>query len=192
MKNNIQENTTKMIEGKKVNLRTVRKSDLETLFSLESSVKDKGDFDGLNSPSIVDWEKDYEKDGMWSEKKGIMLVTDKSNKIIGLLEYHKANYYTGLEAGYIIYRKNDRGKGYMSEAFKIFTSFIFGCKNIPRIYLHIVPENIASIKLAEKVGYKREGVMRDAVYIRGRHHDFAFYSMLKEECPSFEDVIALL
>ncbi len=181
-----------MIEGKKVKLRTVRKEDLETLYKLGSSVKDKGNYDGLNFPTVVDWEKDYEKEGIWSDKKGIMLVTDKSDKIIGLIEYHKANYYTGLEAGYIIYKKGDRGKGYLSEAFKIFTSFLFGIKNIPRLYLHIVPDNIPSIKLAEKTGYKKEGVMRNAVFIRGRYHDFAFYSILREECPAFEDVMKMI
>ncbi len=41
--------------------------------------------------------------------------------------------------------------------------------------------NIASCKLAEKCGFKREGVLRNAYFYRGSICNWVVYSLLKDE-----------
>jgi RimJ/RimL family protein N-acetyltransferase len=45
----------------------------------------------------------------------------------------------------------------------------------------IDPRNEASIKLAEGLGFKREGLLREDQYFRGRFQDDVVYSILSKE-----------
>ena len=49
------------------------------------------------------------------------------------------------------------------------------------------------VPVAEKCGYRLEGVAREAWYHRGRHLDMAVYSLLRQEFPTtLPEVIARL
>jgi len=42
-------------------------------------------------------------------------------------------------------------------------------------------ENAASIKVLDKLGFMREGIMREYGYWKGQYHDLYLYSLLKRE-----------
>lgn len=47
--------------------------------------------------------------------------------------------------------------------------------------------NAASIKVCERVGFKREGLKRQAVYKNGEYHDMIYYGCLRSD---YEALIA--
>ena len=49
------------------------------------------------------------------------------------------------------------------------------------IYSHILEYNIASQRLHEKIGFKKEGVLRERVYKNGKYHNLIVWSILKGE-----------
>jgi RimJ/RimL family protein N-acetyltransferase len=71
----------------------------------------------------------------------------------------------GYEIGYILHDEGDRGKGYASEAVRLFSDYLFeqrpGCH---RLQLIIETWNAASARLAEACGYASEGTLRKAGY----------------------------
>jgi len=81
----------------------------------------------------------------------------------------------------IKYSKKNRGKGYATEAVKIFVNHLFESKQINRIEIRIAVGNKASEKIAQKNSFIHEGINRQAAYSRDKHHDMYIYSMLRSE-----------
>ena len=171
-----------MIEGKKINIRIFREADLEDYLHFANKVADVGEFWPVTMFSEMMIRKMFLEDGLWGENGGKLLITDKNNKMIGNLNlYRGIRYVDGFEIGYRVFRPEDRGKGYTTEAIRLFTPYMFRLKPINRLQICCVPGNIGSIKAAEKCGYQYEGTMRQATYIKGKFHDVNMYSMLRED-----------
>lgn len=92
------------------------------------------------------------------------------------LELDKAE----AEAGYVV-SESARGRGVASAALNQITRWGMGTLGLQRIYLHIDPENVGSLKVAEKCGYVREGVLRSVYFKEGRRVDSAVYSLLPRD-----------
>lgn len=179
-----------MIVGKNINLRLVKESDLDELFGINSNLSERGDYDAFNLPCEVAFKNRFKENGMWSEDFGSLLITDKAGKLLGDIAYFKGlKYCEGYEIGYRIFRKEDRGRGYMSEALKLFSAYMFSIKPIVRLQVNCFSENSGSRRTAEKCGYKYEGTMRKAVFARGKYYDLDLLSLMREECPEFLEVM---
>jgi RimJ/RimL family protein N-acetyltransferase len=84
------------------------------------------------------------------------------------------------EAGYIV-APSARGRGVAVRALSLLTAWAFEELGLERIELRITPENAASIKVAERAGYLREGVLRSVHFKQGRRTDLAVYSRLSDD-----------
>jgi len=181
-----------MIKGKLVNLRLIMQQDLEEIFTLTSDLSQRGEYWHLNLQSEVAFKKRYADTGLWSDDFGTMLIIDKNNRLVGDITYFKGLWYMpGYEVGYQIYRDEDRGKGYSTEALRIFTAYIFEAKQVNRLEIEVSVGNIASRKVAEKCGFKYEGLKRQAVYNKGKYNDIELFSLIREECHSLRDVLSI-
>lgn len=73
------------------------------------------------------------------------------------------------------------GAGYATDAIKLLTDYCFNERSMNRIWGVILESNMGSQKVAEKVGYKKEGILRASVYKKGKFHNQVLMSMLREE-----------
>jgi RimJ/RimL family protein N-acetyltransferase len=89
----------------------------------------------------------------------------------------------------MIFRREDRGRGILSEALPLFSAYLFEAKPIQRLYLHAVTENAASRRVAEKAGYKQDGTLRQSFFLRGKLRDCAVYSLVRSECGPLNDCL---
>ena len=76
---------------------------------------------------------------------------------------------------------NERNKGFGTEAIKIIVDYLSLSTGIVRIESEANPKNTASIRVLEKAGFRREGLIRKSVFIRGEWKDGAIYSILRDE-----------
>lgn len=169
-----------MIRGQNISLRTVREVDFDYLFEQWSDVANRGDYYPLKLPSQIDYRKRFQEHGLWEENNGTMIIWAEE-KIVGLIAFFPAMYYSGFEIGYILFDTTSRNKGYMTEALALLVNFLFGTKKINRLQLTVMPGNVASKRVAQKCGFQLEGVMRGAIFHRGTHHDLEMYSLLRHE-----------
>jgi RimJ/RimL family protein N-acetyltransferase len=58
---------------------------------------------------------------------------------------------------------------------------LFLSKESRRIQAHTDLRNVASQKVLEKVGFKKEGTLRKNFFVRGEWRDAYVYSILREE-----------
>jgi len=73
------------------------------------------------------------------------------------------------------------GHGYTTEAVQLLVDYLTATKKQHRIHLVIVPENGASVRIAEKTGFTREGIVRGAFFNDGRNHDVVLYSLVRDD-----------
>lgn len=98
---------------------------------------------------------------------------------IGLLSIDrknsKAEYYIAMgEAAY-------KGKGVAKDASRLILSFGFEELGLNRIYLFTEAGNTSAQKLFERLGFVREGVIRQDIRSHGRYVDRIAYGFLRED-----------
>jgi ribosomal-protein-alanine N-acetyltransferase len=72
-------------------------------------------------------------------------------------------------------------KGYMSAALRVLIPYSFTALRLHRLEAACIPNNIASIRLLEKTGFKREGYARGYLCINGVWQDHLLYGRIKDE-----------
>lgn len=170
-----------MLKGQKIILRTVREKDLEMLYALTSDIANRGEYFPHTLRSEVDFKKNFQEHGFWSEDEYRFLICDHADRILGTIWCNRDGYYEGYEIGYILYEAGSRGKGYVSEALTMFIKYLFSTLPFNRLKISILPGNTASRRVAEKCGFKHEGVARGAFFHNGRHYDVEEFSLLRGE-----------
>jgi ribosomal-protein-alanine N-acetyltransferase len=167
-----------LLEGKNVNLRIVEKEDLLLLAEWFNKVEVFGEYNPLHQMSKTELEKIFEN----PHEEKLFIVEKKDGGKIGFVTHfyvlHPASRQ--LEIGYSLL-PNERGKGYCSEAVKIMVDYLFLSKDTRRIQAQTDPRNLASQKVLEKAGFKKEGILRGTFFVRGQWTDSYVYGILREE-----------
>lgn len=73
------------------------------------------------------------------------------------------------------------GQGIMSEAAGRVLAHAFDDLDLHRVQAFSLPENGGSVRVLEKLGFRREGVLRDYVLKWGTCQDRAMYGLLRDE-----------
>lgn len=73
------------------------------------------------------------------------------------------------------------GKGYMQEAIKVFYTIAFKKLELHRLQAGVEPQNKRSIKVVKSLGFRREGVSKKVVHLRGEWKDLVQFAITSEE-----------
>lgn len=84
------------------------------------------------------------------------------------------------QLGYAIAHDQQR-RGYATDAVRTMLDFAFGPLGRHRVSAAIGPENVASLAVIKRVGFTREGVLRDHVFTNGAWRDSVLFSILVDE-----------
>jgi RimJ/RimL family protein N-acetyltransferase len=109
----------------------------------------------------------HRETGFWTPKAGAVAIESLGDgRLIGTLQFYGSGPgIHGLEIGYILHDEADRGKGYASDALRLFSDLLFAQHpECHRLQLIIETWNDASARLAENCGFASEGILRKAGY----------------------------
>lgn len=87
------------------------------------------------------------------------------------------------ELGFALGRLHWR-KGLMSEALVALLDFGFGALNLHRLEADVDPRNEASIRILERLGFRREGYLRERWLTNGETQDTVLLGLLQKEWRS--------
>lgn len=73
-------------------------------------------------------------------------------------------------------------KGYAFEAVKALIDIAFRDHKLHRIVAGIEPDNKRSIKLAKKLNFRKEGLSKRIILLRGEWQDLVQYALTTEDC----------
>ncbi|HKP37798.1 MAG TPA: GNAT family protein [Pyrinomonadaceae bacterium] len=103
-------------------------------------------------------------------------------KLIGSCQLHTINPVSGsAELQIRLGDPAEFGQGYGTEAVRLLLKFGFNDLKLRRIYLQVFATNLRAIRVYEKVGFVREGVLRQAAYINGEYLDVVMMGILFDE-----------
>ena len=92
------------------------------------------------------------------------IATKKNDTVIGLITLHHFDIWNSQsEIGFML-NKRYWGQNIMGEVAHEIIRFAFAIIGLHRIEALIHPNNIASIKLSEKLGFQIEGLKKEAAY----------------------------
>jgi RimJ/RimL family protein N-acetyltransferase len=74
-----------------------------------------------------------------------------------------------------------RGRGFASDALRTISRWLIGERGAARVELVAEPENTPSLRVAERAGFTREGVLRQRLVTHGRRADAVMFSLLPGE-----------
>jgi RimJ/RimL family protein N-acetyltransferase len=111
----------------------------------------------------------------------LMMLDRAAAAIVGSIGLFHADWEVrSAEIGYGV-RSGERGKGYASEALRAVAGWALTEGGIQRAWLTANTDNLASIRVAEKAGFRREGTLRRAGLEDDGLHDLAVFALLDDE-----------
>jgi ribosomal-protein-alanine N-acetyltransferase len=171
-----------MIEGKLINIRHARKSDLPILVPLFNNLALRGQYLPHTMTSQATIERDFDKEDLSADGRERLLIVDKKDEIVGSLwHFRSVPYFNAREIGYSLFAMERRCAGITTEAVQLLCSYLFMSLLINRLEIRMDTRNIASERVAIKSGFTKEGVSRQANFIQGQHVDMNLYSLLRGE-----------
>lgn len=106
-------------------------------------------------------------------------------RIIGRVSLNRVTRgaFQNCYLGYFI-DKDEQGKGLMTEAVRCALRFAFGPLGLHRVQAAIMPRNSASQRVADRCGFRKEGLARRYLQIAGQWEDHELFALTAEESPT--------
>jgi RimJ/RimL family protein N-acetyltransferase len=107
------------------------------------------------------------------------IVDAESDELLGVVGFILRDHRRG-NFGYWVAR-DARGRGAATRALRLLTRWAAEEHDLARLDLIVEPENLASIRVAEKAGFRREALLRSYIELRGGRRDVYMYALLRED-----------
>jgi ribosomal-protein-alanine N-acetyltransferase len=169
------DSVNRLLEGKNINLRLLEKDDLLFYVNWFNDPSFFGEYNPLIQATRAELEKEYDTDP--SERKRFFIEKKDQTKIGIIGVFPVGDLW---EIGYSLIQ-SERGKGYGTEAVTIFVDYLFLSRDLIRIQAKTDLRNVASQRILEAIGFKKEGTIRRSMFIHGEWKDLELYSILREE-----------
>jgi RimJ/RimL family protein N-acetyltransferase len=174
-----------VIPGRRVNLRTTVESDI-------------GDYERWNTPDLKAWEFDapylggsldkvIEGRRKWlaGERKPpysrLEIETTDHRHVGSVSIYGKSGDLHMTEAGIDIVEDELWNQGLGTEAFGLWVDYVFTAHNLARLGAATWSGNPRMVRVAEKLGFKVEGRIRNGCEVKGRFYDRIKLGILRSE-----------
>jgi ribosomal-protein-alanine N-acetyltransferase len=173
---------TELLEGKNVNLRVVERDDVDFLVESINDIDFDREFLPISQTSKADALRRFENplQVVTVCERQRFIIEKKDGTKIGTIAHWFAQPERFLEIGYNVVRL-ERGKGYGTEAVQLMVDYLFLSKDVARIQAFTDVRNKGSQRVLEKAGFKREGTLRKAGFVRGQRADAYVYGVIRED-----------
>ncbi|WP_334076850.1 GNAT family protein [Paenibacillus sanfengchensis] len=172
----------RFLEGKQVYLRPIGMEDAEWYFY---------DLYDPETRRLTGTQRHFTKEGIaaYIERKNqddssvlLLIALRENDELIGDIALQDIDSYNrNCNIRVAISSQAQTGKGYGSEALRLMLDYGFGILNMHRIELNVFDYNPRALHVYEKLGFKREGVQREALYYNHKYHDSITMSLLEHE-----------
>ena len=167
--------------GERITLRPVRPDDIDAYLALvqdEEGRRLTGTHASFTREQTEGWIK------IIGEREGrvdLAIVPLGADELVGevvLNQIDPDNRAANLRIGL---RSSATDRGYGSEAIRLMLDYAFGPLGLHRVSLDVFGFNQRAIHVYEKLGFRREGVLRDALLLDGVFHDAIVMGILEDE-----------
>lgn len=117
----------------------------------------------------------------------VMIIPEAPDRVVGRINYTQIarGPFQSCMLGYAVDRECE-GRGLMHEALAATIAHVFTVLRLHRIQANHVPENRRSAALLERLGFVREGLARNYLFIDGAWRDHVLTALLN---PAFDAAV---
>lgn len=172
------------LESRRLLLRLVRETDIPDLLEVN------GDDEVTRFLPYPSWLSLEDGQALFDRMNSLMaaeetlqfVVVDRASaRAIGTcLLFHHEQPSARAEIGYVMGRAH-WGKGLMHEALTSLIAFAFDACQLRRLEAEVNPQNLASLRLLHKLGFTREGLLRQRWAAKGDPYDTHIFGLLRDE-----------
>lgn len=174
-----------LLYGERIRLRPIEERDAETLarFAQDPTMAPNLSFFAERAPTFEEelgWVRKMQKS---MEENGpdwvfAVEISDGSMFIgaVGLHEIDRKNH--NARVGILIANRDFRGQGYAEKILTILYDYAFGVLGFRKVYMNFRVDNEKQIHLAEKLGYRKVGILKEEYFWQSQYLDFVRYELL--------------
>jgi len=176
-----------VLESKDVKLRPYRHSDIPLIYEAVSESKEDGlpwipwmtsNYTEEDAEAFVQYAQQSWNNG---DEYNFAITDSNMGTFLGgcgINQLNRVHHFGNL--GYWV-RSSKTGRGVATMAARLTAWFAFEELKLSRVEFIIQPENKGSIRVAEKVGAQKEGLLRNRVDIRGSIKDALVFSLIPRD-----------
>ncbi len=114
-------------------------------------------------------------------RRSLVLAICVDGTVVGTIGLHYVEWFDrSAELGYWI-AAGAEGRGYVTRAAHAVLGFAFGAVGLHRIVVRCAVGNERSERVAERLGMRREGLLREAHFVGGKFLDQHLFALLRHE-----------
>ena len=123
--------------------------------------------------------RDWKRDDSYSL---LLTLRERGEPIVGRITLGgvRRGAFQNAHVGYWIDREHQR-RGLTSEGVAGAFAFAFGMAKLHRLQIAIMPRNLASLRVMEKLGARKEGLAEGYLRIAGRWEDHVVFAVTRED-----------
>jgi diamine N-acetyltransferase len=171
-----------ILKGKEIQLRAIEPNDIDPIYKWENDTSIWNLSNTLTpfSRFVIKQFIDNSHLDIFQSKQ-LRLMIDKINTkesigTIDLFDFDPLHKRAGI--GILIANKENRSKGYASEALDLLINYCFTNLQLHQLYCNITTDNIDSIKLFKKKEFQEVGVKKDWLIFDTETKDEAMYQLI--------------
>lgn len=176
-----------MIKGDHVYLRPIQKEDMYSFYQATQDEEIRymtGTRDSFTMEQLAHHFTTISQD---ESRRDFAICLSQNNELIGdlsIVEIDEMNKKAGFRIA--IHNPTYFNKGYGSEATKLAILFSFEQLKLNRLQLEVFSHNKRGMKAYEKVGFKKEGVLRQSLYINNQYSDEIIMGITRADYKTFK------
>ncbi len=173
------------IAGERIVLRAWERDDVRAQWEAAQTADELGQRmrDWLEPPKpLAQMEQEFEANVADPDPTVVRMIIEAEGRAIGDIDlFHVDQRSRNAVVGLGIWREEDRGRGYGTDALRAMLRWAFRHLNLHRIELSVEPDNLQAVRVYEKLGFVREGMRREHHYDDGCFRDELIMGLLGRE-----------
>lgn len=171
------------LQGKQIYLRALEPEDLSFLYRLENNTE-IWEISGTTTPyskHVLQLYLDNAYRDIYDVKQLRLCICNKDKEVVGLIDlfdFDPKNRRAGL--GIVVLEDAQRNKGFGADAIRLLIKYAFSVLSLRQLYANVTEDNLASIHLFEKLGFKRVGTKKDWIFSNGTYKNEILFQKITD------------
>jgi len=165
-----------------VTLKPLEVKDIDNVMDWVNDPEIIGNFANFSHTIPREEEKKFIEKITKSESDKVFSVFDEEKQYLGQVGLHQIHWPSRAgRLAIIIGNKKQRGKGYAQAALKELLKLAFEEYNLHKAWIITFQTNKRMRHIMKKLGFQKEGTLREEYYNKGKYHDVVRMSILDKE-----------
>jgi [ribosomal protein S5]-alanine N-acetyltransferase len=168
--------------GDPVKLRPVEEADLSNLVRLFWDAEASGEYQwfGFRMADVREVEQRWREDGLIGKERSFLAVELEDGTCAGWVVWRRKGKFDNYEIGIALFPEH-RGRGIGTEAQRQLVNYLFRTTTVHRLEAGTEIDNLSEQRALERVGFRREGLMRGLYFRDGSWRDSVVYGLLRDD-----------